>query len=99
MCCPTAAVTVAETNAPPKPGAGGGLKAWAAGIVMKRAGARAPSASRITLLRDADHDGVADTRSVLLQDLNSPFGMALIGNQLYVANADAVLRFPYETGW
>lgn len=96
---PNGDVLVAETNAPPKPeGAGGGLKAWAAGIVMKRAGAKTPSANRITLLRDADHDGVADTRSVLLQDLNSPFGMALIGNQLYVANADAVLRFPYETG-
>ncbi|MFF7057734.1 PQQ-dependent sugar dehydrogenase [Achromobacter spanius] len=96
---PNGDVLVAETNAPPKPeGAGGGLKAWAAGIVMKRAGAKTPSANRITLLRDADHDGVAETRSVLLQDLNSPFGMALIGNQLYVANADAVMRFPYETG-
>ncbi|AZS81249.1 sorbosone dehydrogenase family protein [Achromobacter spanius] len=96
---PNGDVLVAETNAPPKPeGAGGGLKAWAAGIVMKRAGAKTPSANRITLLRDANHDGVAETRSVLLQDLNSPFGMALIGNQLYVANADAVLRFPYETG-
>lgn len=96
---PNGDVLVAETNAPPKPeGAGGGLKAWAAGIVMKRAGAKTPTANRITLLRDADHDGVAETRSVLLQDLNSPFGMALIGNQLYVANADAVLRFPYEAG-
>ncbi|MCW3155587.1 sorbosone dehydrogenase family protein [Achromobacter spanius] len=96
---PNGDVLVAETNAPPKPeGAGGGLKAWAAGIVMKRAGAKTPSANRITLLRDANHDGVAETRSVLLQDLNSPFGMALISNQLYVANADAVLRFPYETG-
>lgn len=96
---PNGDVLVAETNAPPKPAdAGGGFKAWAAGIVMKRAGAKTPSANRITLLRDADHDGVAETRSVLLQDLNSPFGMALIGKQLYVANADAVLRFPYEPG-
>ncbi|MPS79577.1 MAG: sorbosone dehydrogenase family protein [Achromobacter sp.] len=96
---PNGDVLVAETNAPPKPAdAGGGIKQWAAGIVMKRAGAKTPSANRITLLRDADHDGVAETRSVLLQDLNSPFGMALIGNQLYVANADAVLRFPYEPG-
>lgn len=96
---PNGDVLVAETNAPPKPeGASGGLKAWAAGIVMKRAGARTPSANRITLLRDADHDGIAETRSVLLQGLNSPFGMALVGNQLYVANADAVLRFPYEPG-
>ncbi|MBB1596655.1 sorbosone dehydrogenase family protein [Achromobacter sp. UMC46] len=96
---PNGDVLVAETNAPPKPAdAPGGLKAWAAGIIMKGAGARTPSANRITLLRDADHDGVAETRSVLLQGLNSPFGMALIGNQLYVANADAVLRFPYEAG-
>jgi glucose/arabinose dehydrogenase len=96
---PNGDVLVAETNAPPKPEeASGGLKDWAAGLVMKRAGARTASANRITLLRDADHDGVAETRSVLLQGLNSPFGMALIGNQLYVANADAVLRFPYETG-
>lgn len=96
---PNGDVLVAETNAPPKPeGAGGGIKEWAAGIVMKRAGAKTPSANRITLLRDADHDGVAETRSVLLQNLNSPFGMALVGNQLYVANADAVLRFPYQPG-
>lgn len=96
---PNGDVLVAETNAPPKPEeASGGLKDWAAGLVMKRAGARTASANRITLLRDADHDGVAETRSVLLQGLNSPFGMALIDNQLYVANADAVLRFPYETG-
>lgn len=96
---PNGDVLVAETNAPPKPeSASGGFKAWVAGLVMKRAGARTPSANRITLLRDADHDGIAETRSVLLDGLNSPFGMALIGNQLYVANADAVLRFPYETG-
>ncbi|MDF8362349.1 PQQ-dependent sugar dehydrogenase [Achromobacter anxifer] len=96
---PNGDVLVAETNAPPKPPeASGGFKAWAAGLVMKRAGARTDSANRITLLRDTRHAGVADTRSVLLEGLNSPFGMALIGNQLYVANADAVVRFPYETG-
>ncbi|MGE8689906.1 MAG: PQQ-dependent sugar dehydrogenase [Achromobacter sp.] len=96
---PNGDVLVAETNAPPKPeSASGGLKAWVAGLAMKRAGARTASANRITLLRDADHDGVAETRHVLLDGLNSPFGMALIGNRLYVANADAVLRFPYEAG-
>jgi glucose/arabinose dehydrogenase len=57
-----------------------------------------PSANRITLLRDTDGDGVADLRSVLLEGLNSPFGMALVGNTLYVANSDAVLAFPYSTG-
>jgi len=96
---PNGDVLVAETNAPPKPEeASGGIKEWATGMAMKRAGAKTPSANRITLLRDADQDGVAETRSVLLEGLNSPFGMALIGNQLYVANADAVMRFPYETG-
>jgi glucose/arabinose dehydrogenase len=49
-------------------------------------------------VRDSDGDGVAETRSVFLKDLNSPFGMALIGNNLYVANTDAVVRFPYSEG-
>src|SRR3970282_3029971 len=65
---------------------------------MKRAGAAVPSANRITLLRDIDRDGIAETRSVFLRDLNSPFGMALVGNALYVANTDAVLAFPYRDG-
>ncbi|MEG2034471.1 MAG: PQQ-dependent sugar dehydrogenase, partial [Janthinobacterium sp.] len=52
----------------------------------------------ITLLRGMDSNGVAQTRSVFLQGLNSPFGMALVGNELYIANADALMRFPYETG-
>lgn len=50
------------------------------------------------LLRDSDRDGVAETRSVLLQNLNQPFGMALVGDTLFVANTDAVMRFPYEPG-
>ena len=66
--------------------------------VQKRAGAGVPSANRITLLRDADGDGVAETRTVFLKGLNSPFGMALVGHDLYVANTDAVMRFPYEDG-
>ncbi len=65
---------------------------------MERAGATVPSANRITLLRDTDGDGTADFRSELLRDLNSPFGMALVGNKLYVANTDSVMRFPYEAG-
>ncbi len=62
---------------------------------MKRAGAGVPSANRITLLRDADGDGVAETRSVFLSGLNSPFGMALVGNELFIANADAIVKVPY----
>jgi glucose/arabinose dehydrogenase len=95
---PNGDVLVAETNAPQKPDDGKGFKGWVMGLVMKRAGAAVPSANRITLLRDTDGDGVADQRSVLLEGLNSPFGMALVGNTLYVANSDAVLGFPYRTG-
>ena len=88
-------VLVAETNAPPKPEDAKGIKGWMMGLFMKKAGAAVPSANRITLLRDTDADGVADQRSVLLENLNSPFGMALVGSQLYIANSDAVLQFPY----
>lgn len=95
---PNGDVLVAETNAPPKPEDGKGIKGWVMDLAMQRAGAAAPSANRITLLRDTDGDGVADFRSVLLSGLYSPLGMALIGNQLYVANSDAILRFPYQTG-
>ncbi len=95
---PNGDVLVAETNAPPKPDDAKGIKGWLMGLVMKRAGAGVPSANRITLLRDSDGDGVADLRSVLLEGLNSPFGMALVGNDLYVADSDALLRFPYAVG-
>lgn len=95
---PNGDVLVAETNAPPRPENGGGIKGWIMKLLMKSAGAAAPSANRITLLRDTDGDGVADTRTVFLQGLNSPFGMVLVGADLYVANTDAVLRFPYHEG-
>lgn len=94
---PNGDVLVAESNKPPKPD-GGGLRAWAMKLVMKRAGAGVPSANRITLLRDTNGDGVADVRSVFLDKLYSPFGMALVGNDFYVANADALVRFPYRPG-
>jgi len=95
---PNGDVLVAETNAPPRPEDRKGVKGWFMGKAMKRAGAAVPSANRITLLRDADGDGVAEQRSVFLQGLNSPFGMALVGNDLYVANTDAVVRFNYSPG-
>jgi glucose/arabinose dehydrogenase len=94
---PNGDVLVAETNAPPKPEDGKGIKGHVMKMVQARAGARVPSANRITLLRDTDGDGVAETRTVFLEGLNSPFGMALVGNDLYVANSDAVVRFPYAT--
>jgi glucose/arabinose dehydrogenase len=95
---PNGDVLVAETNAPPKSGAGDGIRGWVAKMIMARAGAGVPSANRITLLRDADGDGVAESRSVFIDKLNSPFGIALVGNDLYVANTDGVLRFPYTPG-
>jgi glucose/arabinose dehydrogenase len=91
-------VLVAETNAPPKPEDGKGVKGWTMKMVMAWAGAAPPSANRILLLRDQDNDGVAESRFVFIAGLNSPFGMTLIGNELFVANTDAVLRFPYQDG-
>jgi glucose/arabinose dehydrogenase len=95
---PNGDVLVAETNAPPRPDEGKGFKGWLFGRYQKRAGGAVPSANRITLLRDTDHDGVADVRAAFLTGLNSPFGMALVGDSLYVANTDAVVRFPYTAG-
>ena len=92
---PNGDVLVAETNAPPKPDDGKGIRGWFMKKAMRKAGAGVPSANRITLLRDADGDGVAETRSVFLHDLNSPFGMALVGSTFYVANSDAVVKVPY----
>jgi len=96
---PNGDILVAESNAPPKPeNKQGGLRGWIQGLIMGRAGATVPSADRITLLRDADGDGVAEVKTAFLEDLTSPFGMALVGDRLYVANADAVVAFPYQVG-
>ncbi len=93
---PNGDVLVAETNSQPKESTG--VKDWVTKQVMKVAGAGPTSADRITLLRDADGDVKPDTRTVFLENLTSPFGMALVGNDFYVANTDAVVRFPYEEG-
>jgi glucose/arabinose dehydrogenase len=94
---PNGDVLVAESNKPagkePK-----GIKGWFQKRFMEKAGAGVPSANRITLLRDSDGDGVAEGRSVFLSGLNSPFGMALVEDRLYVANADALVEFPYQSG-
>ncbi len=100
---PNGDVLVAESNKPaPKDGAKNvhaeGIRGKVMGWVMKRAGAGVPSADRITLLRDADGDGVAETRTVFLSKLVSPFGMALVGNELFIANADAIVKVPYQPG-
>ncbi|WP_457584730.1 PQQ-dependent sugar dehydrogenase [Ensifer canadensis] len=95
---PNGDVLVAETNKPAKEDAGFSLRGFAIGLFMSRAGAEVPSANRITLLRDADGDGVAEIRSVFLENLNSPFGMTLSKGVLYVANTDAVMAFDYRDG-
>ena len=95
---PNGDVLVAESNAPKRPEDGTGIRGWVMGKVMQRAGAGVPSADRITLLRDTDGDGQADERHVFLEDLYSPFGMTLVDNTLYVANADAVVAFDYSEG-
>ena len=102
MVLPNGDVLVAETNAPPKPedtkGIIGGIKNWIMKMVMRKAGAGVPSANRISLLRDLNGDGVADAKSVFLDGLNSPFGMALVGDTFFVANTDAVMRYTYPPG-
>ncbi|HUL67555.1 MAG TPA: sorbosone dehydrogenase family protein [Burkholderiaceae bacterium] len=94
---PNGDVLVAESNTPgTEPSKG--VRGWAMGKLMSRAGARVPSPDRIVLLRDVDGDGVAEKKTVFLQNLHSPFGMALIADQLYVANTDALWRYPYTAG-
>jgi glucose/arabinose dehydrogenase len=95
---PNGDVLVAETNAPPRPDDRKGIKGYVTKRIQAKAGAAAPSANRIVLLRDVNGDGVAEMKSVFIDKLNSPFGMALIGSDLYVANTDAILKFPYKAG-
>ncbi len=94
---PNGDVLVAETNAPARSGEHG-LKHFIMKKVQARAGAGMASPNRISLLRDADCDGVAEQLNVFLSGLNSPFGMAVIADVLYIANTDAVVRTPYRQG-
>ena len=101
---PNGDVLVAETNKPPKKEEykPDGVVAKVKGAVMaqqqKKAGAGVPSANRITLLRGIGANGLATSRTVFLDGLTSPFGMALVGNELFIANADALVKFPYKEG-
>ena len=95
---PNGDVLVAETNAPKRPDDGRGIKGFFFRLFQARAGGGVPSQNRIVLLRDVDGDGTADTRSVFLANLRSPFGMTLVGSDLYVANTDGIVRFPYARG-
>ncbi len=96
---PNGDVLVAESNAPAdRPDDAKGIKGWFFKFFKKKSGGGVPSADRITLLRDADGDGVAETKSVFINGLTSPFGMVLVGDTFYVANTDAVVSFPYSEG-
>lgn len=93
---PNGDVLVAEAATIPREVSG--FMDFAMNRTMKRAGATYPSANRITLLRDADGDGVPEIREIFLSDMHQPFGMALVGSTLYVANSDSVMAFPYREG-
>jgi len=95
---PNGDVLVAETNAPERPKDNRGIKGFFFKLFQKKGGGAVPSANRITLLRDGDGDGVAETRTIFLSGLNAPFGMALSGDTLYVADTDAILAFAYRPG-
>jgi glucose/arabinose dehydrogenase len=95
---PNGDVLVSETNAPKRPDDGKGIKGFFFRYFQAKAGGAVPSENRIILLRDRDGDGIADTRTVFLSGLHSPFGITLIGNSLYVANTDGIVRFPYSRG-
>jgi glucose/arabinose dehydrogenase len=95
---PNGDVLVAESDAPPKPEDAKGIRGKVQKIVQKHAGSGAhPSANRITLLREGE-DGNATERHTFLEGLNSPIGMALVGNALYIADSDALIKAPYKTG-
>ena len=95
---PNGDVLVAESDSPGTDKTGGGIRGFFQKLLMKKAGSGTGSANRITLLRDADGDGIAETKSVLVEGLYSPFGMAVAGNELFVANADALIAFPFAPG-
>ena len=95
---PNGDVLVAETAAPGTDPGPPGIKGFFFRQFMKKSGSGVASANRITLLRDTDRDGVADQRSILVSGLRSPFGMAMVGGELLVANADALVAFPFSVG-
>jgi glucose/arabinose dehydrogenase len=95
---PNGDVLVAESNKPGNAPKEKGIRAKVQGLAQKKAGAGVESPDKIILLRGFRPDGTADTKTTFMQGLTSPFGMTLVGNDLYVANADALWKFPYKTG-
>jgi len=95
---PNGDVLVSETNAPKRPDDAKGIKGFFFRLFQARAGGAVPSENRLLLLRDSDGDGVADIRTVFLTGLHSPFGVTLVGSDLYVANTNGIVRYPYTPG-
>src|SRR5690606_11750098 len=95
---PNGDLLVSESNAPDRVVAGGGITNFVAGVLFARAGASVPSPNKLVLLRDADGDGIVETKKVLRSDLDSPSGIAWRDGKLYVANHNAVLQFGYSLG-
>ena len=93
---PNGDLLVAETNSPPRTNKG--IEGWVMRNLMSKAGAGTESANRIVLLRDTDKDGQVDEKFTFLENLNSPFGIELIDDTLYIANTDAVYAYPYAEG-
>lgn len=93
---PNGDVLVAETNSPPRKT--GGIAGAVMAFLMNKGGAGVASPNRITLLRDANGDGVAETKAVLIDGLDSPTGMALLGGYLYIADTGALVRVPFTPG-
>tara|TARA_R110001592_G_scaffold63431_1_gene194171 strand:- start:264 stop:1619 length:1356 start_codon:yes stop_codon:yes gene_type:complete len=93
---PNGDLLVAETNSPPRTNKG--IEGWVMRNLMSKAGAGTESANRIMLLRDSDKDGQVDEKFTFLENLNSPFGIELIDDTLYIANTDAVYAYPYAEG-
>lgn len=98
LALPNGDLLVAESNRPERSGGFSGIKGWIADKIMTYAGAGGVSADRITVLRDEDGDGIAEQRWTLLENLHSPFGMARVGNYLYVANTDRLERYRFTPG-
>jgi glucose/arabinose dehydrogenase len=95
---PNGDVLAAEADGPGTDKSGGNLRGRIQKMLMRKAGAGGASANRISLLRDANGDGVADLKTPLLTGLYSPFGMALANGELFVANADGIVAYPFKPG-
>lgn len=96
---PNGDILVAESGAPPdRPDNSRGIRRWAQGLLMSRAGAGGENGNRITLLRDSNADGIVDLQTTFLDNLYSPFGMAMVDGTFYVGNSNAVMAYLYTDG-